>query len=538
MRKACSCWETLQRYRVLPIPTTMLSQQKDGAFLMLATLGLTAGAYSTFFQKKASNPKAEDGGELTNDPDCIYRGLNHVECQYQAISMDPIFTMTWYEGNDEAMQDAIHILENRIRETIRANPWLAGDLVRSEDRQHVFIKYPQKVDLDSAAKKLFFLEIDKPSKYHHEMKVLELRHVGRENGYALAGFNDFNQPLFKLAIMKSSKDPSIFGIAISMSHFVGDGHTYYAIYNMLVAGEKIEALDDARILDDEEQQAKVFTKNERGMFNNPGFLLNAFSGTLMTQLGSSIFGWTSTKKYARCILVDRKKIEEMKRVERERIQTEGERDGISFVSTNDILTHWFFKGTGSRHCVMLANLRGRLPNHRINLAGNYQGTLYFRYPEDARKPALIRQALPKLKRVHTAEEDLAKWEMLSGNVSIITSWASFISKHVQLGSGCRQLIHLPCIDIGFRGGNKMSFCVIFQATPTHMGMMYYGSKEAHERLRDAPFEAKEEFPLWGSKLEEVPVLGIGHIYKTVTMLDYKYLGHANKAVRMRTKMKK
>ena len=183
---------------------------------------------------------------------------------------------------------------------------------------------------------------------------------------------------------------------------------------------------------------------------------------------------------------------------------------VDFVSSNDVLTNWFFQYSNCTQGFMAINLRNRFGggngaggegnNNKITNvhAGNYETTIYYRVPQDTcNNPMLIRQSLSNFHRVHTYDQKPTFYEFATSNFSLITNWSSFTNANVNMNSvgtqGQREqeeayeyklLLHMPVLDI--TTANKMpstlAVCVIFRPKPNQLGVMIFGDEE--KRLQD------------------------------------------------------
>mmetsp|Transcript_42786 Transcript_42786/g.69561 ORF Transcript_42786/g.69561 Transcript_42786/m.69561 type:complete len:275 (-) Transcript_42786:130-954(-) len=119
-----------------------------------------------------------------------------------------------------------------------------------------------------------------------------------------------------------------------------------------------------------------------------------------------------------------------------------------FVSTNDILTSWWFNYAETTIGLMACNMRGKLPKNicDFNDAGNYEQEMLF-CPADFETPSLVRHAVQNLRR--SSSDPPTKlptmWEnMRRLRACYVTNWASFYKDNVL--EGCTQRLHLPLYD--------------------------------------------------------------------------------------------
>lgn len=107
---------------------------------------------------------------------------------------------------------------------------------------------------------------------------------------------------------------------------------------------------------------------------------------------------------------------------------------VPFVSTNDVLTSWFFSEMKCDINIMLANFRSRTPailDLAEHHAGNYEANVPY-FPGDIEKPALIRQSILSPENQFRARRAglpvtaiPGLLTLLRNQSAIITNWASF-----------------------------------------------------------------------------------------------------------------
>jgi len=126
----------------------------------------------------------------------------------------------------------------------------------------------------------------------------------------------------------------------------------------------------------------------------------------------------------------------------ERVKKEmADQAGLPFVSTNDVLTSACFKAMGTSLGMMAVNARGRSPGLHDDLAGNYEGTIFY-MPADYETPGLIRASLASCRRAASPATDLTSPEDLAaGSIGLVTNWAGF-GQELRL-PGATQLVHMP-----------------------------------------------------------------------------------------------
>merc|ERR1712046_43074 len=136
--------------------------------------------------------------------------------------------------------------------------------------------------------------------------------------------------------------------------------------------------------------------------------------------------------------------EEWVGVQKKAATAEGE---VPFVSTNDIITSWFFRKVGASAAIMAINLRGRVAGAEDHIAGNYESGLVYR-PADFATPALIRKSLAKLRRAASPPTSLpSAVEHMRGFLGRATNWSTF-ARPVELPGGAAQSLHIPVTNLG------------------------------------------------------------------------------------------
>jgi hypothetical protein len=190
---------------------------------------------------------------------------------------------------------------------------------------------------------------------------------------------------------------------------------------MLSADTDVEVLDPVRVAGFEEAKTEVIGEKENSMFTSAGLGL----GIMGTYVGAKV---TRRAPQNVCIhSVDSAWVSQ----EKAKAKQEGK---VSFVSTNDALTSWFFREMTSDMNIMVANFRSRKPSilelteHHV---GNYEANVPY-FKGDLETPALIRQSIRdtdgrfRARRAGLPPTEIPKFLTLVRNKSaIITNWATF-----------------------------------------------------------------------------------------------------------------
>jgi len=247
-----------------------------------------------------------------------------------------------------------------------------------------------------------------------------------------SGATNKDEQLFKVFVANfSSNSWSLF---MTLSHVIGDGHTFYKIHNMIDNSEEITSLDTVRKEYLKEAQDKLGPTNKALIYT-----------CLMVH---------PTKSYKPIkLIINNNWIEQQKL----QFQTEN-----TFVSTNDIITSWFFKKCNCDIGIMSLNWRNRLKHLTDNDAGNYVGGIVFQ-KKDFADPTLIRKSVMSLQPCNSVTIP-DYMTIFTNNSALITNWGSFC-KPVTF-SGCSQHSHFPVNDKEKEPWIAWpSFCVIFTLKP-------------------------------------------------------------------------
>jgi hypothetical protein len=398
----------------------------------------------------------------------ILARLTKQEQSFLTFGMAPTSTATWFQG-----EGAVPILHNRIESIVKANPWLTGNLVKKDGNLH--IAYNSTTE-----------NIDNIFQVVHDDSIrddIPLEILAKKCSYLLLQpHQDLHQPFWKVVVVPCPGGR--FLVLVSMSHVVGDGHSFYSLYNMLMGGQKVKALQVNRVHSTQDQQQEALGAAEANVMTSIGLVVSVLRGFFLSRVVAPILRRKDLQVASRFLLVDEIKMTALK---------ETAAHSVPFVSTNDVITSWFLRNCKCPRGLMMLNFRGRLQDHTVDLAGNYENCLYYRR-EDFATPALIRQSLQNLKRVVTANHPIRSSDMAWQHVGVCTNWASFCSSDVRLPN-CHVLAHLPLYDVKATTPSTMTMCIIFQARPQQLGLLILGTPEKLQHLSKAPFEADEPFVL-------------------------------------------
>ena len=261
--------------------------------------------------------------------------LNKAESSTFALMLPSISTITFYTG-----EPPISYLQNRIGDIVMKNPWLQGRLVTRKDGLH--IDCFTEPNLSSFA-------VSEDSQLCEDLEYSVM--CSRLSRLAVKKGNqciDKDESLFRIVVIVTSQNR--FAVFMSFSHILGDGYTFYEIYGML--GEKLttRSLIFERV--DSPESENMLTKVFDGVqwIQSIGAFINIIFTLLFRRVTATVHS------------IEPSWIEQQK--------TAHKAAGQMLISTNDILTSWFFRLVGCDVCLMAENLRGRFPPYTSDHAGN------------------------------------------------------------------------------------------------------------------------------------------------------------------------
>jgi len=398
---------------------------------------------------------------------------------------DPVGTVTFFRraggGGEGTLEAVVEELRRRLQEVVRTNPWVMG---RVEGMALVFEDpAPEGGDPESWPEDLFRVYAPEDLSVHRQMDLQDLSKVARPTKCG-RGAKD---AVVRLSIVPDVKDPlHSFALIFSMSHVVGDGHTYYALLSMLGGTAPCRALNPLRKPEVEERIKEVMGGRENSALG-VGLTAAVIFGLVaagFSRLRDAVLGPQGKHLRARILVIDQRQVEEEKKA-----IVRGEQ-GVDYVSTNDILTSWWSRaprqGGGSVLLAYMAvNFRGRVEGCEVLDAGNYESILNYR-PGDFETPQLIRKSLQSFCRAGTPRTRMPTfWEHLrSPGYSVCTNWSTF-DRGMAL-PGCTTELHVPLFDVSSLPHN-FRMCIIFQSRPGELSAYLSGYPHLLPPLDEGPF---------------------------------------------------
>jgi hypothetical protein len=241
------------------------------------------------------------------------------------------------------------------------------------------------------------------------------------------------EPLVSLCVVDDAAKPGAeFVVIFSVSHVIVDGFTYYKLLSMLSSEGTVAALNPTRKEGVVETTKQMMGEAEFAIVNSGGLICNVVCSMLC-----------GSKPTVAQYFIDKDRVEEEKK---------SLSHGVSFVSTNDVLTSAFGVATNARIMLMPINFRDRRKDFTSDDAGNYEGALVF-VPADYSEPSLIRKTLesgpPTFLRggggAVAAGTLPGGCEAMRMRISMITNWTFPHFSELSI-AGCQHVLHSPHTD--------------------------------------------------------------------------------------------
>lgn len=310
---------------------------------------------------------------------------------------------------------AIALIHERFQQIVSSNPWLKGSCSKGKKRQ-IYLNFDTS---ETDASPLIFTgqapgELSENSNYEEILSVCEPYIV--EKAFKLYNKKD---RLTKLVILHL--DDHRFILMFSLSHLIGDGHTFYQIFNMLSIQSEVYGLDVVRKSEIEQAKDIVPTTNSNFLFS-PRMIF-----------------WAITRAFS-CKKMRIKSFELNNSYLQQQKLAAKENGAVPFVSTNDILSSTYAQLCESNAMMMAINFRNRILAITDKDAGNYEDFLVID-KETSSTSIKIRTLINDLK------SEVPKINLPTGsaksksNPVLITNWAGFSQPLII--NNAKSLLHLP-----------------------------------------------------------------------------------------------
>jgi hypothetical protein len=394
--------------------------------------------------------------------------------------------ITFYDGQVDTDR-----VRAKLIEIIRSNLWLTSRLCKGGKHKDIHLQFP--AIFDEATLSQYFSEavIDNSnSDFNLDDKSSIDDIYSQVNKYFVKTgpecLNKTPEVLFRVAMVKiinNSNNLTIKKTAflVSLSHILGDGHTIYEIYSMFDYQIPVRSLIYQRKMEFQEQMQKVYSKELlsyfRSAFVKISFLKNRIYYYL-TNKQMKIFSFQ----------VDKNQIKQLKggllSPPCSPRTPEQEDPNLPFLSTNDILTSWFFRKLKCDYGLMAINYRNRWEGFTNDHAGNYEHFLFYG-SGDFQSPQQIRQSLSVL---HSENQQIpSSYETWKFHFGVVSNWSSFY-REVLLQEDCPLLCHRPLIarDAIAMQGVLIVYCPRMGETGLYLLSHVKNDSEDHWK-EDSPF---------------------------------------------------
>jgi hypothetical protein len=367
----------------------------------------------------------------------------------------------------------LNSLYDRVALMTKKNPWLTGRLRLM----------PQGVQLYYSKNFInCFQSIPSTTKFQNELSYDQL--ITLVKPYSVSMGRECigtNKPLFLVTVLQY-KSPQTHRkqiiLIFSLSPILGDIHTFYQLYEMLDPEIEVRTMNAQR-LDEYSSHVKHFIGRRE---------YNWFHYSMVSKWNPTILKFLSPKPQVFAMYFDSEEWIPMQKdhyQQQRQQQQEQEHSGgggggggvdpllslssLSFLSTNDLLTSWFFSLCHCDYGFMSINFRNRIQRLDDHFAGNYSERILYR-PLDYGHPALIRLSLAAYRRcghrllapaanVPSSSSSSSRrffslvpsfasslpslWTALQNNSCECNNWCQPY-RNICL-SGVMQLLHLPII---------------------------------------------------------------------------------------------
>lgn len=423
----------------------------------------------------------------------------------------PIATITWFHyqnsrkkknsNGDGQQQQQRHqlgqvskLLQDNVLAVIQQNPWIAGRVVVDGDLFSGLqprLEYQEEIqDNNNLSDHQIYQRVVLPSS-ENEDKVTSSTTTTNPNSMYLATLpytciDEKTGPLMRVTLLENSNNiKDEFAVIVSVSHAVADITTFYELHSMILSSSSSSlpyALNMTSIVPNEDERVRqLLGKDTFDLQHNiPSNLIKGALG-LINKL---IFKRNKSEQYF--YLVDERVMTEYKN---RALADSPLSEDVPFLSTNDILTQWFFSQSQCTVGLMCIDYRKRLLQQlsSTKLGRNHWGAIAYQQTDVRQHPNQIRKSLVTLRRVGSNNDDNSRSVLptpfqfaTQGTLGIASSWVNN-NKRWSI-SGCDTGNHLPLYD--FATYCPSGFCVMrtFTYRPGRTGVYLAGDPRMMEQL--------------------------------------------------------
>jgi hypothetical protein len=394
-----------------------------------------------------------------------------------------VSTITWFEGN--AAQAAPR-LRDRVKEIVRLNPWLAGTLTNASGLSIIFDNI-DTVD-DAILDRLFSFHNTEKS-FYLGAPLNGLAETALKQGLICPNASKIvknGSPFFQVTIIRDGKKPDDrFALIMSLSHRVGDGHTFYSIYNMLSSSTPLYALNPVR-------RMHVFDEIER--VTRKKLLVQSFWSSIRFTF-TILWLKLRNQKLGPVHIVSNPEF-----IRRKKIESIRSDSSTPIISTNDVLVSTCFNYGKCDVGLMPVNFRERVSDCKKTDAGNYTTSIKY-FPRDYETPSMIRKSIagpyfePVISSMTLVETpNVLSFSWKKPRIMICTNWSGFVVDKFEI-EGSKQLVHFPFWAISQMQNNgygDKTTCTIYKPWSGQTAMMINGESRVIENFKAGEFALPQE----------------------------------------------
>jgi hypothetical protein len=369
---------------------------------------------------------------------CISLNLGQNEQAIRTNLLPSVSTVTYFTGHLP-----LQYLLDKTKDILSANPWLAGRLIKPWFGSLHLVYTPNEI---SAADYLVVVEDDDlelPNNYDNQYALTNANISRYLIKKGLFCWNKPHEPLFRVILVRGKAD-SQYALILSVSHILADGYTYYSIYKMYSSTSKVYAMNAERVSDFPVRVRK---------------LPYVWIQTLVAII-SIIWQYLLNPKLCKPVFrITRISPAKIKKIKASLAPAD---DGVTYVSSNDIIIAEFNKIARNDIVTIPVNFRNRLSGITSLHAGNYQAPIGLSRDLIA-SPFGPRKVLCQLLDIDGSKKQFANLrvgilDLFRLKVGLVTNWAGFYEDLSLPGS--RLELHLPLMIIHQAA---MQVAVVFKA---------------------------------------------------------------------------
>lgn len=437
---------------------------------------------------------------MSKRPSFVYESTDEVVIsllemeESAAIQMLPaVTTVTFFEGTEETSTAvATDFLKGRVNEIVRRNKWLSCRLSKRSGR--LVMVHAKMPDDDQPVATNSHFVVNHTINMNNEMPLGKIatavKPIDLKFGSAAVDSKE-DAPQFMVTLIPDARRPKhSFALVVSLSHTLGDGDTYYKILSMLSKTATLVTLKATRVADYTERSIASLGRVEENYTRSGGYMCG-----FMCAIFRGCCCCCRPKATPQLFMIDEQFITQEKQkylAEEKARKGSGANEGEPYISTNDILSSWFFTISNADVGLIALSLRGERRQCGVTGedAGNYENLLTLR-PNDYATPKLVREAVNGMRRAGGGKLPLGRLEQLSAHIAVLSNWSTFFNGLDLLGEDCpglKQKLHIPMlaappINIDFSAG------CIFRPVPGKLAFWvlapgFDAAKEKAGRRRD------------------------------------------------------